>query len=98
MTFDQFKTAIEKLEKVRERTHDLHRHGLGLLDYNEAYETIISTLLQSLFNSEGIGWIEWYLYERKSPTGSILTASDGEGNQICHNVESLWDTVKEHKL
>lgn len=98
MKFKQFKAVIEKLEKDRERTFNIYKQGLDLIAYNEDYHTIIAVLLQSIFDEEGIGWIEWYLYERKSPNGAILTASDGQGNEICHNIESLWDTVKEHKL
>lgn len=98
MTFKQFKLVIEKLEKLRERTHEIYQCGIDLLSYNEDYDLTVNTLLQSIFTSEGMDWIEWYLYERKSSQGHTLTATDSEGNQICHNIVSLWDTVKEHKL
>lgn len=98
MEFDKFKTVIKKLEKVRERSHSMYGLGIDLLEYDEQYHIVISTLLNSVFSEEGTGWIDWYLYERPGFTGgSKLKASDENGNEICHNIESLWQTVKPYR-
>ena len=91
------------MEKARERSHVLYGLGVDLMDYSDSYHTTISTLLNSVFNEEGTGWIDWYLYERPgfssrfNSTSLPLTASDKNGNEICHNIQSLWDTIKHTK-
>lgn len=53
--------------------------------------------MECVFNEEGKDWIDWYLYERVGFDGKILEAWDEKGNVICHNVESLWDTVMSYR-
>ncbi len=94
MNYEQFKTVIETLEKVRDRSHSIYQLGVDLMNYDEFYHIVISTLLESTFTEEGKGWIDWYLYERPSFNGKLNLATDANGNEICHNIESLWETVK----
>jgi hypothetical protein len=93
MNFKEFKTVIESLKKVSERTHSLYKLGIDLMDYDEEYHKTITTLFNSIFEEEGYDWISWYLYERDAFDGKVLSATDADGNEICHNIESLWDTV-----
>ncbi len=97
MDFDQFKIVIKSLEDVRERSHSAYQLGLDLLNYDEPYHTVISTLLNSVFTDDGKGWIDWYLYERTGFDKNVLRATDENGKEICHNIESLWDTVKPYR-
>ena len=97
MSFKEFKIIIDNLENVRERSHSAHLLGLDLMEYDEPYHTVISTLLGTVFNQEGKGWVDWYLYERPGFNGRPNLATDENGNEICHNIESLWDTVKPYR-
>ena len=97
MDYEQFKLVIETLEKVRERSHSIYQLGIDLMDYDEPNHVIISTLLQSIFKEEGTDWINWYLYERIGFTNKVNLATDENGNEICHNIESLWSTVKSYR-
>lgn len=97
MKFGQFKILIETLEKIRDRSDSIQDFGINLMDYDEDYHKLITLLLRSVFNEEGEDWINWYLYERVGFDGKILEAWDEKGNVICHNVESLWDTVKPYR-
>jgi hypothetical protein len=97
MNYEQFKTVIDTLEKVRERSHSMYQLGVDLMDYEEPYHTVISTLLESVFNNEGTDWVGWYLYERPGFSGKVNLATDENGNEICHNIESLWETVKPYR-
>lgn len=94
MNFEKFKIIITCLEKVRDRSHSIHKLGVDLLDYDEEYHVAITVLLKTVFAEEGYDWISWYLYEKTSFRGETNHATDENGNEICHNVESLWDTVK----
>lgn len=97
MNFEQFKIVIEALEKARERSHAICMLGVELLDYDEAYHITIQTLIEAVFHKEGVDWIEWFLYERPGFGDTPLKATDADGSEICHNIESLWETVKPHR-
>jgi hypothetical protein len=97
MNSEQFKTVIETLEKIRDRSHSIYQLGVDLMNYDEFYHIVISTLLESTFTEEGKGWIDWYLYERPGFNGKLNLATDENGNEICHNIESLWETVKPYR-
>lgn len=97
MTFSTFKKIIEYLEESRERSFKLYQLGIDTSSHTDPLHHVIELLISGLFGEPGSGWIDWYLYERKSPcTGEYLTAHDADGNEICHNIESLWETVEEH--
>jgi hypothetical protein len=97
MDFNQFKIIIESLEKLRERSHSLYQLGVDLMNYDETYHIVISTLIESCFTEDGKGWIDWYLYERPGFNGKLNLATDENGNEICHNIESLWETIKPYR-
>jgi len=97
MNFEQFKTVIEALENIRERSHSIYQLGIDLMNYDEPNHKVISTLLESIFKEEGKDWIDWYLYERKGFDDKILEAWDENNNPICYNIESLWETVKPYR-
>ena len=96
MNYEQFKNLIESLEKASERSHTLYKLGVDLMDYSEVYYKINHILLESVFDEEGRGWIDWFLYERPGFRGSVLTATDANGEPICYDIPSLWEVVKQH--
>ena len=97
MNFEQFKTLIETLQKVSDKYRVLYDLGIDTMNYDEGYQKIISLLMECVFDEEGKSWIDWYLYERIGFDGKILQAWDENDNEICHNIESLWGTVKPHR-
>ena len=98
MSYEQFEKLIKNLEKCRERSHSLYQLGVDLMDYDETYQEIISTLMTYAFDVEGKDWIDWYLYEKPGlGNGEPLKAFDKDNNEICHNIESLWETIKPYK-
>ena len=96
MKLEQFKELIESLEKSSERSHALYKLGIDLMDYNELYQRTNDILLKSVFDEDGHGWIEWYLYERPRFRGTPNTATNEHGEPICYDIPSLWEVVKEH--
>jgi hypothetical protein len=95
MTFETFEKVVRALERERDSAHQLYSLGVDLMTYVESIHQAISVLLESVFQEEGKDWIDWYLYERKSLVdGKYLQAFDADGKEICHNIESLWETVK----
>jgi hypothetical protein len=97
MEYKEFKKLIENLQKCRERSHSMYTLGIDLMSYDDIYHEIFGSLLLSVFGVEGKDWIDWYLYERPSFGGKEpLQAFDVDGTEICQNIESLWETVKEY--
>ena len=98
MNYENFKIIIEDLEKVGERSHSIYKLGVNLMDYEELYHNIITSLLNSVFDKEGKDWIDWYLYERVGFTNKVNLATDKDGNEICYDIPSLWEEVKNNLL
>ena len=98
MNYETFKIIIESLEKVGERSHSIYELGVNLMDYEELYHNIITNLLNSVFDKEGKDWIDWYLYERVGFRNKVNLATDKDGNEICYDIPSLWEEVKNNLL
>jgi hypothetical protein len=96
MEYEQFKELIETIEKVRERSSALYKLNVDLLDFEDDYFKIIDIFMKSVFDEEGHGWIDWYLYERIGFNDKVNLATDGSGKEICYDIPSLWEVVKEH--
>ena len=94
MRLEIFKKLIENMQLNSKRSGELYDFGINLLDYDENFYHIINDLLQESFGEEGKGWIEWYLYDRTShKSKEPLKAYNEYGKEICHDIESLWETV-----
>ena len=90
--------AIEKYDAEVERWADF---GIELyeLPICELTWEIINMYLEEMFNKDGIDWINWYIYERKSIiTGEVLPCFDEEGKEFYVNTpEDLWKLVEQHQ-
>jgi hypothetical protein len=90
--------AIEKYDAEVERWADF---GIELyeLPICELTWELINMYLEEMFNKDGIDWINWYIYERKSIfTGEVLPCFDEEGNEFYVNTpEDLWKLVEQHQ-
>jgi hypothetical protein len=96
MEYEQFKNLIETIEKVRERSSALYKLDIDLLDFEDSYFKIIDLLMKSVFDEDGHGWVDWYLYERIGFNDKVNLATDENGKEICYDIPSLWEVVKEH--
>jgi hypothetical protein len=94
MDYENFRKLIEGLETARERSHSIHKIGIDLLEYDTVYHNIITALVSSIFDEQGKDWIDWYLYERVGFTNKVNLATDKDGNEICYDIPSLWEEVK----
>ena len=90
--------AIERYDAEVERWADF---GIELyeLPICELTWEIINMYLEEMFNKDGIDWINWYIYERKSIfTGEVLPCWDEEGKEFYVNTpEDLWKLVEQHQ-
>jgi hypothetical protein len=98
MNKKSFETIILNLQLAHKKSRELYKLGVDLMEYDESYEFVIDELFKASFNEVQRGWIDWFLYERESPTGKILKAYKKIGRkkvEICHTIDSLWETVNE---
>ena len=90
--------AIEKYDAEVERWADF---GIELYELPSCELTweLINMYLEEVFNEDGVDWINWYIYERKSIfTGEVLPCFDEEGNEFYVNTpEDLWKLVEQHQ-
>ena len=90
--------AIERYDAEVERWADF---GIELyeLPICELTWELINMYLEEMFNNDGVDWINWYIYERKSIfTGEVLPCFDEEGNEFYVNTpEDLWKLVEQHQ-
>ena len=90
--------AIERYDSEVERWADF---GIELyeLPICELTWELINMYLEEMFNKDGIDWINWYIYERKSIiTGEVLPCWDEEGKEFYVNTpEDLWKLVEQHQ-
>jgi hypothetical protein len=97
MKLETFKKIIQKLEMLRERSSKLYDLGIDILNYEEPYHEFFTIMLKEIFGEEGYDWISWYLYERVGFDGRVLQAWDENENEICNNIESLWEEINKLK-
>lgn len=93
MKYKDFETVITKMQDLQKRGRALHDLGLDTIEYDEAFYKIIELLMDEAFSSYNVEWIDWFLYERVTPTGEILKAHDENGKEICYDIKSLWEVI-----
>lgn len=96
MIYDQFKKIIETIEAIRNRSSSLYELNVDLTNFEDDYFKVIHILMQNCFDEDGHGWIDWYLYERVILKDKVNLANDENGKEICYDIPSLWDVVKNH--
>jgi len=98
MTKLSFEKIILNLQAARKRSREMYKLGVDLMNYEENYEHAIDELFRAAFNTDQLGWIDWYLYEREGMSGKINKAYKKVGRkkvEICHAIDSLWETVND---
>ena len=93
MKYKDFETLITKMQRLQERSRALYDLGFDTMNYDEDFYKVIELLEEKAFSNYNKEWIDWFLYERVTPTGEILKAHDEEGKEICYDIKSLWELI-----
>jgi len=92
MTLKTFTTLIEGIQSHNKKVHDIYKLGIDLLPFNEDYyREVVRPLMVESFGEKGVDWINWYIYDRGG--SGNRQAWDEDGNEICNNIESLYNTI-----
>jgi len=94
MDLKTFTTLIEGIQSQNNKSHELYKYGVDLLAYDEDYyRDVVRPLMLEAFGREGVDWICWYVHEKDGRED--MKAYDKDGNEICHNIESLYNVITE---
>lgn len=97
MDKELFKKIIEEFIKLEIFTDKLSDAGLDIYD-TPAYEAcgfLFDKLMEAYFTEEGCDWIVWYMFEKR-PNPDTIHATDEDGNEICTNIDELWELAKDY--
>jgi len=98
MKLEVFEKIITGLADQQKKSMDTHALGIDLMEYESGWNEIAFLLISAYYGDEGQDWISWYLYERESFSGDILSATDENGEPICYDIPSLWKQVEEYRV
>ena len=98
MKFEVFERIMSTLSDQRQKSFDLCKMGIDLINYEDGYSETISLLFRAYYGVAGADWIDWYMYERESLAGDLNAATDADGTPICYDIESLWKCVEECRV
>lgn len=97
MDKELFKNILNALIKLEDFADKLSEAGIDIVE-TPAYHTggyLFDRVLEAYFTDEGVNWITWYMFEKR-PCPAQIHATDEDGNEICNNIDELWDIVKDY--
>lgn len=102
MTRDNFIELMDLAESLIRESDRWVDFGIDIFEmpiYTIPWD-MFEVCIKDNFNSDGIDWIHWYLWERRSiNTNDVLPCFDEDGKEFYVNTASdLWDLVKENLL
>lgn len=63
MTYENFVKILLGCKAEDEKRLALADKGIDLGNYLEGYDSIVYFLMESIWTSEGIDWLHWFMYE-----------------------------------
>lgn len=97
MTLEKFTKIVSILKIQTETIHQLYKLKVDLIEYVDAYESVIALLIKEVYNDEGYDWFSWFCYELEfgdKVSKDNPRAWDKYNNPICYDVESLWSYLE----
>ena len=90
-----FITIINSVEQIINRQNLMYADlNLDLTKYDEAFLEVIDALFILNFGKDGAELIDYYLWERLAPDGSINPLIDLDNNEVyLQTAEELWNLL-----
>jgi hypothetical protein len=100
MTLQQFETLLSNYKTFNENLHELYYLGFdfyeGKFKLSEIVEKLLTTSIESIYGKDGMEWVDWFVVETNYGRDENITAKDAEGNQICYDIESLYNYLQKN--
>lgn len=97
MNKELFKNILNKFIELEEFVDVLESARIDIIE-TPAFEVssyLFDRLIEAYFTEEGCNWIVWYMFEKRLDPDNIK-ATDEEGNEICKDIDDLWEIVKDY--
>lgn len=93
---DKFEKMILALESIEVKNTLLYNElGIDLFKYNEPFYIAIDNLLELHFSKDIVSLIDFYIYERMNPDGSLNVLIDENNNEIVlESPSDLWNLIR----
>lgn len=100
MTKENFINLINEYKKFIEYTNEYYKFGIDFYESKfpiiKPVEKILFISLESVYETLGIDWIDWFIYEDEFGAKE-LEAWDAEGKLICQTAGDLYDYIEQYK-
>ena len=97
MTKEEFKKIVKQLEVLSTQNNEYYNFGIDLFDGKypilDTVYIIIEMLFASIYKTEGLDWINWFLYDCDFGTKTLGVWD----NPICRNIDELYDHIEQYK-
>jgi hypothetical protein len=89
-----FKEIVAKLKEQSETLNKVYASGVDLTNIVDAYGTVISHLIGTIYGKEGKETFDWWCYEKEWGNRTDLTMTDIDGNPVCETIEDLYEWLE----
>ena len=64
MTKELFKAILKAIRQERELRATLYKLNIDIINLESGYNEVIQLLIKETYNSEGVDWFNWYVYDK----------------------------------
>ena len=95
MDLNTFSRILHKLQETYQRTSDLYKLDIDVINFSEKYDVIINILMSEIFNTQQMDLIEWWLYEKVDKY--LYDFKTKEKTHDLTKIEDLYNYIMEEK-
>ena len=95
-----FNTLLNNLQLANARSIGLkHDYKIDFIEYDEVHFNALEALMKLHFSKQQRSIIEWWLYEKFLPDGSMLILKDeNTGNEIpTDTADDIWELILKYE-
>ena len=95
-----FNTLLSNLQLANARSIGLkHDYKIDFIEYDEVHFNALEALMKLHFTKEQRSLIEWWLYEKFLPDGSMLILKDeNSGDEIPTDTpDDIWELIQKYE-
>ena len=103
MKFKEFEQLLKRFRSTMKSLSELHGIGFdfyeGKYDLASDIEGILMLTINSHYKSEGVEWIEWFIFENDFGDKKMEAWEETKKgkNPICQDTKGLWEYIKQYK-
>lgn len=64
MTKELFEAILKAIRQERELRATLYKLNIDIINLESGYNEVIQQIIKATYNSEGVDWFNWYVYDK----------------------------------